>query len=259
MRKDMSKVLTERPRHGRAWAVTKKTGGKICLSKLDEENDLADVVTRLPSHRRRAYMHETHKSLADHIKPLERYLKSKVGTPWDDVWSEICQTLDRRSMTGNHVFEHLRWMVELQTCLIDGEVYETSSGGKPFKVQGLYVHPVTRLLSYKPRKSFKYIPKVDPNIFAGPSDLERYTKNDGIWYLSKYRLSPTPPLWVWVEDTRKVSYDWIEIRQHPNNIHLLRISKRQLSTEELKTLGIFNTTEPGSMTHREHSKLTRGK
>lgn len=46
-------------------------------------------------------------SFDDNLEPLLRYLQQNVGRPWDDVYSELCQQLDRSSVTGLHVFQHL--------------------------------------------------------------------------------------------------------------------------------------------------------
>jgi hypothetical protein len=52
------------------------------------------------------------KEFSDLLGPLRRYLRKQVGRPWDKLWSEITQTLDSRSLTGQHIFDHIRWEVE---------------------------------------------------------------------------------------------------------------------------------------------------
>lgn len=68
--------------------------------------------------------------------------------PWDKVWSEITRNLDSRSLSGQHIFDHIRWEVEQHVWLSpDGGVYHNRwSGFVP--VSGLYVHPTTGLLCY---------------------------------------------------------------------------------------------------------------
>ena len=91
------------------------------------------------------------KYLNEHLGPLRRYLDSQVGRPWDKVWSEIATTLDSRSLTGQHIFDHIRWEVELDAWLgDDGRLYQKRRWGTIKLVSGLYVHPVTRLLARKP-------------------------------------------------------------------------------------------------------------
>lgn len=52
---------------------------------------------------------EKHKatSFDDNLEPLLRFLQQSVGRHWDDVYSELSQQLDRSTVTGLHVFQHL--------------------------------------------------------------------------------------------------------------------------------------------------------
>jgi hypothetical protein len=49
--------------------------------------------------------------LRDNLRPLERWLKSKVGQEWDKVYSEFCAREDKRSLRGDHIHSHLKEMV----------------------------------------------------------------------------------------------------------------------------------------------------
>ncbi|MGB1242571.1 MAG: hypothetical protein ACPG49_08620 [Chitinophagales bacterium] len=84
-------------------------------------------------------------------KPLKRFLKSKVGQNWDRVYSELNKKIDKRTGTGEYLFEQLFRYVEADTVCIEGKVYR-SNGEKLFngrwnggRIQ-LYVHPVSRIL-----------------------------------------------------------------------------------------------------------------
>src|SRR5690242_12640041 len=53
-------------------------------------------------------MHGIHtKSLTDNLEPLIRYLNSKIGKHWDKVFSELSSKMDKSSVSGLHVFQHL--------------------------------------------------------------------------------------------------------------------------------------------------------
>ena len=53
-------------------------------------------------------------SHADRVNPCKRFLVSRVGRPWNDVYSEIRRKFDRRTLPGRHVVEdHLLREVEL--------------------------------------------------------------------------------------------------------------------------------------------------
>ena len=99
--------------------------------------------------RRRQYGYEA-KELSDLINPLKRYLRSCVGRPWNKVHSELSRKLDRRSVSGSHIWDHV--MCEIETdCYIgdDGLAYTNvrkymSLAERP--IDGLFVHPKTGLI-----------------------------------------------------------------------------------------------------------------
>lgn len=88
------------------------------------------------------------KEFSDLLEPLRRYLRKQVGRPWDKVWSEITHSLDSRSLTGQHIFDHIQSEVDRHVWLgPDGRLYHTRWSG-PLPVSGLYVHPSTGVLCY---------------------------------------------------------------------------------------------------------------
>ena len=64
--------------------------------------------TRLPVARGLQYGYDT-KELSDLINPLRRYLRSCIGRPWAEVHSELSRKLDRRSVAGSHIWDHVMW------------------------------------------------------------------------------------------------------------------------------------------------------
>ena len=95
MRDDMFKVIVERPRCGRAWAVKSKAR----YDRLPERSHVTG--------RRLALEVGSTKGLNENLAPLKRYLHKQVGRPWDKVFSEICATLDTGSTVKQHVREHI--------------------------------------------------------------------------------------------------------------------------------------------------------
>src|ERR1700728_1507846 len=102
----MSKLLTEAERYGSS-NPSQKWGKRL---RYDPDSDYEDEFIGRVSMSRRS-RHRSHKilskDLSDVLNPLEGYLHKSKGWPWDDVYSEICKNLDRRSVTGLHVFTHL--------------------------------------------------------------------------------------------------------------------------------------------------------
>ena len=143
MRSDMAKVVTERPRRGHG-NLSKKWARRLRKNEYDAEDHGPN---RAPIARRNQYGWKA-KEFSDLLGPLRRYLRKQVGRPWNKVWSEITRNLDSRALSGQHIFDHIKWEVELHVLLgKDGSLYRTR-WSQVVPVSGLYVHPTTRLLCY---------------------------------------------------------------------------------------------------------------
>ena len=145
MRDDMAKVVTERPRRGHGNKSKKTTG--LPIRHYDPDADYDEPV-RLPIARRRQYGWDA-KDFSDLINPLKRYLRSCIGRPWNKVHSELSQKLDRRSISGCHIWDHV--MLEIETdCYIGPERLAYSNNRKyghgEWPIDGLYVDPRTGLI-----------------------------------------------------------------------------------------------------------------
>jgi hypothetical protein len=152
MRDDMSKVVTERPRRGHR-NKSKKTGAPR-IRRYDPDREY-DEPMRLPIARHRQYGYDA-KEFSDLINPLKRYLRSCIGRPWRKVHSELSQTLDRRSVSGSHIWDHVIREIEVD-CFVgeDGLAYTNSrrymSRASDYPIEGLYVHPTTGLVREQSR------------------------------------------------------------------------------------------------------------
>jgi hypothetical protein len=135
MRQDMNKVLTERPRTRNilSYRSTRHTAKQMDYDALPAMEGMA-----------RPYQ-ENPKGFSDLLGPLQRFLHSCIGRPWDDVWSEICQHLSRNTTTGNHLLGHVASAVDVKCTMSDGKVWVQGRLGvhEPYN---LYVHPETGLI-----------------------------------------------------------------------------------------------------------------
>jgi len=144
MRKDMDKVIVERPRLGHVgW---RRKGRDRPL--LDEDG--TPLRARAPRSDRVAKT----KSLNENLAPLFRYLERQVNRPWNKVWSEICERVKPTSTVQEHVRDHVREYVAIQTSVRDGAVMVQSkfTGERPLKNSWvrLYVDPRTGILRRNP-------------------------------------------------------------------------------------------------------------
>lgn len=144
MRKDMSKVIVERPRTGRAVAGMRP--GRTRTLVDDDGEPIKAKGAREPKGRE-----QKTKRLNETLNPLKRYLAANVGRPWNKVYSEISEHLKPSSTVQQHVRDHIEDFVAVKTRMKAGKVVVTSArfGGERLLEQDqsrFYVHPRTGLL-----------------------------------------------------------------------------------------------------------------
>lgn len=241
MRKDMAKVVTEAPRRGHA-NPSRKWGRRLTRNEygLDDHGP-----TRAPMARHRQYGWNA-KEFSDVLGPLRRYLRKQVGRPWDTVWSEISQTLDSRSLTGQHILDHIRWEVEQETWIgQNGRVYRQTRYGSLELVSGLYVHPITGIFCFKPgrRFGFRNGPFLQAQaalrkfgVEADTSDAVRRYRIDGLrlwehpdggWFIHTYRQVPEQVIRVFTRSDRR------EVAIY-SPAHRERLVTKQASKKEIR-------------------------
>jgi len=149
MRKDMSKVIVERPRVGRSAA-----GLRPGRTRAVEDDDGAPIRARgavAPTRKP-----QKTKSLNENLNPLRRYLQSQVGRPWNKVYSEISENLKPSSTVQQHVRDHLEDFVAVKTRMKAGVVMAAQRFGGERALEEdhhrFYVHPRTGLLRENPHQ-----------------------------------------------------------------------------------------------------------
>ncbi len=182
MRGDMSKVIVERPRWGSRIRTERPQ-----LRSPEEAPRCESMGGRS---RRRT------KQLNENLAPLWRFIRSRVGRPWDEVYSEIRARLSPSNAVQMHVLQHVRQMVEEHVVLVDGRPHGSAAwGGRYRPITGsrrwpaLYVCPLTGRLAAPP------IPR-DPPKKTNPDlrpldDGCEARRIDGVWY--RFRFAPLPP------------------------------------------------------------------
>jgi hypothetical protein len=264
MRKDMHKVICEEPRHG---------GG------YDKQNRRANVPFEdLPKFESIMKGYSNRKRFGEHLGPLRRWLRSKIGHQWDEVYSEACKVIKPDSVVRNHIKFHLLDMVVRHTFMQNGEIWCFHSHwrmeGIPLPQAGsrwtrFYVDPTTRLLGEIPPRAKSTQPwQRAERERAGtqrtlPNGL-RLMKLNGIWF--ECRLQPFPKRVAKGESPLR--YDMAEKRNigpgQASHIYEARAyctAKRQLSRRELKRFGLSNSpgfTEVGARSSacRHSGRLT---
>jgi hypothetical protein len=245
MREDMFKVIVERPRlvnsngysrDGRKFRNDENAPGRLGMKR---------GYTQWP------------KSLNENLAPLKRYLEKQVNRPWDKVYSEIRATIDARSTVKQHILQHIRDFVALDTCWVDtpdgGKVHIRGRwSGEPAPLEDanieLFVHPRTGILlrnrhfvSWDRRvKQQRQIKQAREYIDRRDIDEHHQLRRiDGIWYEVTLGLLPAPRLQandiVYDACWDAVRKEWVSRRHGDANY---AVSKRQIGTHEMKKYGL---------------------
>lgn len=192
MRADMSKVLVEEPRRGRAFARAVAGARRQERQRIDRDGESAPQRFSMKQGWR-------NKNFGEHLGPLYAYLRQQVDRPWSKVYGELCQGLDRRNTVQNHLFQHLFDEVDAETEWRDGEVWVRPRWGKPVPLAEsraeLYVHPRTgillvnraRLIAQRQRQAAKVQAANDLGRdrrtgLPGMTENEQWHRVDGVWY-----------------------------------------------------------------------------
>ncbi|CAN5950995.1 unnamed protein product [Sphagnum jensenii] len=194
MRPDLDKCTTECYRRGAGsleHTYKIKFGGTV---KIDSDPDAEYENEHGGFHSSARHRHKESKDFGDKLGALRGNIRKNVGRKWDDVFSEFCASLDRRSINGHHIWTHLMQEVELNTYVgVDGKIYCWGSWGWRGEVTGYYVHPLTQILEYKDSGSWKrgIYRRSKEHIIPVPDAHEwNYKQIEGLWFRVK----------EWIED-----------------------------------------------------------
>jgi hypothetical protein len=112
---------------------------------------------------------------------------------------------------------HIKWEVETNCFERDGRLFERPRYGVgDIEVSGLYVHPRTGLLCYKPRVSRpRRSERPAPVNQVDINENEEYRKINGIWYYQKFvRLDVAgPPVFELIEKKQLNRRELRELRE----------------------------------------------
>jgi hypothetical protein len=120
--KQLGKEVIECYRHCHAGIYKPQKGG---YNNRIKKNNYAHA----KKHESVKFMHNGGtKFFNDNLEPLIRYLNTHEGKNWNKVYSKLCTQLDKRTVPGLHVFNHLWDFVCLHVRLENKKVYHMRSG-----------------------------------------------------------------------------------------------------------------------------------
>jgi len=143
MRRDMKKVICEsRRRYGSSFSASRLRGTKSL------SNDEL-FPTRVPMRR----IHSSPKEFGENLTPLLKFLETNAGRNWNDVYSEIRESLKTKSTIDMHILIHLEQFVTITGLYVeDGEVWVLprfnlwNRNYLAFDFCEFFVHPQTGIL-----------------------------------------------------------------------------------------------------------------
>jgi hypothetical protein len=225
MRKDMSKVLRERPRQGgvgKEMARKNRHQAKAACQKAatDDSVDVENLDFRgmKKVHTSTPYSWDNKKNKSFNSAPLRRWIRSQVGRKWNDIYSEMCQSLNMDIPENRHAHE---WMVEMNTYLEGNRVmvagippHELSPSWSSY--DEFYIDPKDGTLQIVKKKEIKsnYAARqksvIDPFRYIDPKEpLKQYHCINGVWYEIQFRAATT-------EEKHAKSFGSMERRYNPN-------------------------------------------
>lgn len=246
MRADMHKVICESPRGGQYWARRFPRPQINC-----EEAPKYESITKPHKHR---------KWFGEHLGPLKRWLRSNVGRPWNDVYSEGSPIFKPDNVVRAHIRFHLLQMVRRNTFMRDGEIWDRGDWME-HKLRGgitcspvFYVHPESGLLleSHATWKQERKAQQQAEKLHADHrwlTDDTMLKQIEGVWYEFRFKK---------LHDGNGV-FDLLERRvvfSHDVGRAGACYSKHQLSHRELKRFGLVNQATVKARSSRHQGALT---
>jgi hypothetical protein len=184
MREDMKFVVNERGRYTNRYNMraNRRQIRKDIQQAMDGE-DHPECAVSMRSHLRNRGYEGIQRHL--HYAPLIRFLKSRVGQPWDKVFSEIKEVFTDEA--SQRALRCIHWNVVLNTSIRDGVVYLDEAPLSRTSISIMYVHPTTGLLCCAPgltRNWWRTYGHISDEVrkMHTHDNMKQFWRIDDVWY-----------------------------------------------------------------------------
>lgn len=144
MRQDMAQVIVERPRHGSRLKSRKKG-----YRKYLQQTDIAELPRCEPMLGR---WRGRQRWFNEHLRPLERFLRSNIGRPWNKVHQELSEHVTFENVVQKHILTHVYEFVVRHVAVVNGQLVRAARHDWPLSPGQMYVCPRTGLLRATSRR-----------------------------------------------------------------------------------------------------------
>jgi hypothetical protein len=231
----MAKVIVERPRLGDRSRSAASNVTRLHQRPIDEWHRREGMGTRYRRHTR---------WLNENLAPLRRFLRSRVGRPWDEVYSEICQRINRDSAVQLHVWQHLWDYVCKDAAEVDGRLVSSRDGrplhGWPWAAS-FVVHPRTGALCLAPQDEQRFKRnnhRKAPPDYVPVDATHQYRRINGLWFEVELRPFPDGRWDFWdVVFRRQASQLSARDLVVAYGASMYAVGKRQLGKREIRRAG----------------------
>lgn len=129
---------------------------------------------------------------------VQNFLRSRVGKSWDSIYSEISQSVSKKTKAGEEFYTALDWLVEFNAKIVDGQVVKADGEDlNTYRACDFYVCPKTKTLKKTPKKKTTRYRSNRESISLDIDENRQYHKIDNIWY--EVFLAPIPERGRWYD------------------------------------------------------------
>jgi len=164
------------------------------------------------------------KQFGENLNPLYGLVRKYAGKKWDEFYSDLCKTFDKRSVINQHILQHLNWYVERNIIIKeDGKIYAMTYSGDLLIENTLseyFVDPRDGVIKKNNKKSAKSLKKElqekrkkqQARVFCQIDDNNVLRFIEGVWYIFKMQQIPQSKVTyvkpVYAEDKFNVTPSW---------------------------------------------------
>lgn len=178
----MDKVLVTTPRIG-----SSMKNREVRENRRQEREGSYDDLPRFSSMKPKSRGWDNRKYLNEYLNPLIRFIKKNCNRPWNKVYSEICNNMDRRSAVKGHIFDHIFDYVCTKPIFENNEPHRVGWNGlRPLYKNGYTFYVDQRGILKEPKRKPPTwrVSKPNPSLIkTDEADVFIIKRDsDGVWF-----------------------------------------------------------------------------